>query len=88
MLRSRTVPLDYFGVAGDTIIRVLLDQSSNKRARKIAFNNMERLGKAAGLVPKDGEQIRFALTINQAGEQQLEFMFLEKNTQGDIHAKG
>lgn len=86
-MQARTVPLDYFGVAGDTIVRVLLDQSSNKRARKIAFNNMERLAKAAGLVPKDGEQLRFSLTINQAGTQQLEFLFMTKNTQGDIHEK-
>lgn len=73
---KNTCPLDYFGVAGNPLIQALLNQSSNNRARKVAFNNLIRLAKACNLVPKDQEIFFVGVEVNKAGVPVLAFIGL------------
>lgn len=52
-MKTAYFPLDHFGIAGDTILRDMWDQSTNKRNRKVAFNNMVRLMKASKSIARD-----------------------------------
>lgn len=72
--------LDFFGAAGDPLIQALLNQSSNNRARKTAFNNLVRMAKAAKLVPKNEGVVYIYLGVNQAGTQQLCFLTAEQES--------
>lgn len=68
-----TCNLDFFGAAGSPLIQALLDQSSNNRARKVAFNNLVRMAKAAKLVVKDAEISHISFVVDAVGIQKLEY---------------
>ena len=73
-MNSVTVSIDHFGIAGDSLVKELQNQSSNKRARKVAFNALASLAKASKLIAKNQKILRVALTVNLAGELKLEFI--------------
>lgn len=55
-----TLPIDHFGVVGAPLVADLLNQSSNRRKRKVAFNNLIRIARATKQIPK-------GYLINSAG---------------------
>jgi hypothetical protein len=59
--------LDYFGAAGSGILSNLLNQSSNQRARRVAFNNFERIAKSAGSIPRGARVLEEGLVVNKGG---------------------
>lgn len=81
-MTKTTCPLDYFGVAGNSLIQALLKQDSNNRARKVAFNNLVRLAKASGLVKKDFEVFFVGVEVNRAGVSVLAFLHLPEMPKG------
>ena len=74
MRNKVAVPVDYFGVAGSALTKELLNMSSNNRARKVAFNNLVRLAKASGILPKTAEVDTVSLEVNTGGIQHLVFL--------------
>jgi hypothetical protein len=77
-MQKVTCAVDYFGVAGNSIVQALLNQSSNNRARKVAFNNLVRLAKASGLIRKDEDIWYVGFEINRAGAPVIAFIGLPK----------
>ncbi len=71
LVNRALVPIDYFGIAGNASVLELMNQSSNKRARRVAFNNIDRFAKAAGLIPKNAKTTEVAVAVGQGGAQKL-----------------
>lgn len=76
---TTSVPIDFFGVAASQHVRVLLTTDSNRRARKSAFNNMERLAKIAGLFPKNVVVTYVAVYIDLNGYQGIRYEYECRN---------
>ncbi len=68
------LPIDFFGVAGNSIIRDLLDQSSNQRKRKVAVNNLGRLATASGSIPKGAFVVEAGVLVNKGGVIQISLL--------------
>lgn len=62
-----TLSIDHFGAAGSQLIEQLLKQDSNTRARRVALNNIGRLAKATGIVPKKSSLETVGLVVNKGG---------------------
>lgn len=59
--------LDHFGAAGGGILAGLINQSSNQRARRVAFNDLVRIAKAAGSVQRNAIVLEAGLLVNKGG---------------------
>jgi len=73
--------LDHFGAAGSGIINSLLNQSSNQRARRVAFNDLGRIAKAAGSLPRNAFVVEAGVVVNKGGVLKIfmEWMETPKN---------
>ncbi len=74
-MNSISVAIDYFGVAGSSNVEILSIQSSNARARKVAFNNLFRMAKACGQIARNAEPEGLSIFVNKAGGQRLQFLY-------------
>lgn len=70
-----SVSIDHFGIAGDPLVQRLLNQSSDKRARKLAFNNLFRFAKASGLIAREAIPCKVEIAVDKAGCQHLQFVY-------------
>lgn len=61
-------PLDYFGVVSSPLLQACINQSGDKRKRKVAFNNIERMLKSFALIPKEAKLVTFGLETDLAGQ--------------------
>jgi hypothetical protein len=67
MERSNTFPLDHFGIVASPLLQAVINQSGDKRKRKTAFNNIERMLKSFALIPKTSKLKSFGLVTDEAG---------------------
>lgn len=71
------LPLDYFGIAGSMVMKQLQDQSSNKRARKVAFNTLCAMAKGAKVLNATTRVVGICLEVAPDGTQFLTFNVLK-----------
>lgn len=67
------VPVDYFGVAGNALVQDLLNMSSNKRKRRVAFNNLVRMAKAVRVLAGNSTVQDVGIFVDAGGSQWLVF---------------
>lgn len=84
---TTSVPIDFFGVAASQHVRVLLTTDSNRRARKSAFNNMERLAKIAGLFPKNVVVTYVAVYVDLNGYQGIRYEYAYESTEQTLKGR-
>jgi hypothetical protein len=65
---SNSFPLDHFGVVASPLLQAVINQSGDKRKRKTAFNNIERMLKSFALIPKTSKLKSFGLVTDEAGQ--------------------
>ena len=61
-------PLDHFGVIVSPMMQQLMDQSSNKRQRRVAFNSLARMLKTMKQVQADQIILTIGYEVDSAGQ--------------------
>lgn len=85
------VSIEFFGGSGSVLLERILNQSSNNRARKVAFNNFFRLAKASGLIPTTAIPLKVEIACDRAGQQHLQFVYNEyvrKTASANVAGRG
>ena len=73
LFQKHSFPIDHFGIAASHLIQEVVNQSSDKRKRKSAFNQLVGMAKATKQIPKGTEVQSIGLLTDKAGQLWLVF---------------